>query len=127
MRFSALPSCDMDCCGASFVVDKLTDSHLEPLRFLKQKERSKMTRNSLLLCGTIATGEIFSFGGMLCLMSLHLTTLAKPFLIFSCVSSLRKSTAAGSYAERWAPRVMASMMRVGDQLSPQSTGQPSFA
>ena len=54
------------------VVLMLTELYVFPLT-LSWNERSRMHLNNLDLCGIIATGEIFSSGGILCLMSAHLT------------------------------------------------------
>ena len=84
-------------------------------------------RKALDLCGTIATGLIFSRGGMLFLMSPHLTTLAYWFVTFSFVSWRRAVIAAGDRADRWGPRCIAAMICSRDQSWPALTGQPSVA
>ena len=108
IRFMQFPSCDMDCWCASLVVSEFTEFQKEPSFFFILKDRSSMHLKSLLLCGTIATGDNLKFAGTLSLMSDHLTTRAYPFLIFSVVSRRRNSDAPSRYADLCGPRSKAS-------------------
>ena len=87
-RLSACPNCTIDCGGDRVLVASLTDGIGFPL-MRRLKLRSRMALNALLLWGIMAIGEILSCGGTLCLMSPHLTTVAKPWLTLSFVSSRR--------------------------------------
>ena len=52
-------------------------------------ERSRIVLNSLLLCSTIATGDILSCVGMLFFIDPHFTTHAYPCLTLLVVSAQR--------------------------------------
>ena len=84
IRLRVALRCAIDACGANFVVLSLTDLNGFPADLIP-KERSRMHRKRQLLWGIIATDKIFRCGGMLSLMSFHLTVLAKPLSIFSVV------------------------------------------
>ncbi len=89
--------------GASFVVVLLTEGMAVVGLSLIEKERSKMALYGRDLCGTMATGEIFSCFGGSCLISAHRTSFACPFLHFSATSVLSCLHASGIRAEICGP------------------------
>jgi hypothetical protein len=90
----------------------------------RANERSKFFLKSLDLCGIAAIGESFNFRVMAFLSFDHGTSRANPCVTCSIVSAINAFAAAGSFADAWAPRTMASSSRSSDQSSPQSVGQP---
>lgn len=66
------PSCVIDFCGVISFVLMLTDLYVLPF-ILSWNYKSRIHLKSLDLCGIVATGEIFSAGGILFLMCDHLT------------------------------------------------------
>ena len=122
-RRSASPSPAMAFCGASLFVALFTDGICLPFS-LSWKDRSRMARYFLDLCGIIAIGEIFRFGGMLFLISFHFIFFAKPSFIFVSVSFIKHCLASFPFAEMCAPRFSDAIMWSLVQLFPQLTGQP---
>ena len=75
------------CVGATLgLVDSLTEGWRIPL-IVKPYDRLSIIQYPQLLCGMAAIGEIFSFGGGLCLMLSQVTSWAYPCKIFSIVSA----------------------------------------
>ena len=74
-----------------------------------------------------AIREILRLTGGLCLISSHLTSQAH--LSLTCSNALLRQAVAAALdcAEGWAALSIAAWMRLMDQGSPQSTGQPSVA
>jgi hypothetical protein len=120
---SVSPRLAIACCGAFFTVSLLTDGK-SVLLFFIWYERSKMHLNLRVLCGIMATGEIFIFGGMLCFISPHLMMVAYPPFILLSVSSRRHVLAAFDFADMCGPLFIAAMMCSVVQFGPQLTGQP---
>ena len=122
-RSRTVPSLAIDFCGAILVVVALT-LMVEMLLYWMLKERSSMHLYSRVLCGIMATGDIFSCGGSACLMEPYVTIFAYPPLTFSCASAINAARAAGIFAEICGPRMIAASICCCDQLEPQFTGQP---
>ena len=65
------------------------------LFILSWKDRSKITREFLDLRGTVATGEMFKFSGVLCFICPHIVVFVKPSLTLLKVSFCKYSFASG--------------------------------
>ncbi len=91
------------------------------------KDRSRIARYSLLLCGTVASGEILRLGGGFFSSSDHSTSFAKPWLTFSSASAQRHAAACAVFAKGCAPLLAAAVSCSIVHALPQSTGQPKRA
>ena len=78
MSGSTWPILCMDSCGEVLVVLLFTDICLISVSLIPNN-KSKINWNGQLLCGMAATGEMFRFGGILVLFSLHFMTVEKTY------------------------------------------------
>jgi hypothetical protein len=86
--------------GAIFSVVLLMEARTPTFLRRSRKDRSRIERKSLDLCGIAAIGEIFSSLGGLSLMSSHRTSRACFMHTFSIASVLKCAIALGERAER---------------------------
>jgi len=125
-RGSAFLSWSMACWMAHGFVRLLTLGRRMPAS-ISWKDRSRIGRKGLLLCGIAARGLIFRLLGGLSFISSHRTNLASPASTFSIVSARRQAMASNVHVEGWFPRSTAAVMCSCDHGGPQSTGHPFLA
>ena len=85
MRRRTLPSSPIDFCGALILVLRLTDGIVVLFNF-RLNDRSKIHRYWRDLWGITANGEIFVFGGKLCLIFPYVVIIACLLFCFSMAS-----------------------------------------
>ncbi len=125
-RGSACPSWPMACLMALGFVDSFTLGNRIPASN-SWKERSRIGRTFLLLCGIAASGLILRFSGMSSLSLSHSASRASPASTFSMVSARKHAVASAVQADGWFPRLTAAVMCSCDHGGPQSTGHPFCA
>ena len=103
--------------GAVLVVPSFTEGTV-CVDSLTGKERSRIARNCLDLCGIIAMGEIFNSFGGLCLIASQCTRRACPADTFSRTSVPSWRIASGVSAEEWGPLLMAACISLTVQQAP---------
>ncbi len=118
--------CSIDLWSESGIVAVFTLGNLIPCSH-NWNERSKMVQNSLLLCGTAASGDILRFWCGASFMSSHLNISALPCATFSRASCHKQAAASGNVAEMCGLQFTAASKCSLDHDLPQSTGQPYIA
>ena len=109
------------------MVVSFTECKIPPFFKRRLKDRSKMERNPLNLCGIAAIGEIFSWLGGLCFIESHSTIFACPSLTFLIDSVAKCSSASSDNADRCGPRSTASQISSLVHGHPVRLGHPKVS